>query len=423
MTPSKISAAVLLLMFACVLSLSCTSQAEQSSVAEEQIFTVERGDIRIDIMASGNLKTSQEANLTFGSSGTVQEVLVGIGDYVEEDEVLARIDTLSLEQNLISAQASVKTAQLNLERAKEPTTTASGTEILTAPDPLDIEIKELQLENAQLNLKEAEEKLKDATLTAPFDGLVAEVNISVGDEASESAVAMRIIDPTKFEVDVLVSETEIYQVEVGAQATVQVDAMSMIAFPAKVTHISPSATIQSGVVNFEIGVEIDSLERVSGMQEQPRPNISAGEIPERIKQAIEAGQITQEQVEEMIGQRQQGSQQGQVTATVPEDFQLREGLTVTVSILVDERDSVLLVPNSAIMSRGRMSYVQVASLSGVTEERMIQTGVSDYQYTEVTSGLSEGEQVVVPQGTATTATTSQTQGPRMMIPGMGRPPR
>ena len=284
MTSSKINATVLLLIFACVLLLSCTSQSEPSSVVEDQIFTVERGNIRIDIMASGNLKTSREANLTFGSSGTVQEVLVGIGDYVEEDEVLARIDTLSLEQNLISAQASVKTAQLNLERAKEPTTTASGTEILTAPDPLDIEIKELQLENAKLNLKEAEEKLRNATLTAHFDGLVAEVNISVGDVASESAVAMRLIDPTKFEVDVLVSETEIYQVEVGAQATVQVDAMSMIAFPEKVAHISPSATIQSGVVNFEVGVEIDSLERVSGMQEQPRLNISAGEIPERLKQ-------------------------------------------------------------------------------------------------------------------------------------------
>ena len=416
----NVSAMVLLLMIAGILFFGCASQADSTPVTENQIVTVERGDIKIDIMASGNLVILREANLSFGSSGTVEEVLVGIGDSVEENEVLAKIDTLALEDSLIQAQANVKTAQLNLERAKEPATNASGTEILTAPDPLDIDIKELKLESAKLGLKEAEIKLEEATITAPFDGQVAEVNVSIGDQVSDSTVAVRLIDPTKFEVDVLVSETEIYQVEVGAQATVQVDAMSMIAFPAKVAHISPAATIQSNVVNYEVQVEIDSLETVLGGQEQTRPNISAGEMPERIKQAIEAGQITQEQVEEMMRQRQQGSQQGQTPATMPEDFHLKEGLTVTVSILVDERTNVLLVPNSIIVSQGRNVVVQVMK-DGVIESRSIKTGISDWQYTEVTEGLSEGEQVVTAQTATTTSTTSQQGGPPGgIVPGMGR---
>jgi RND family efflux transporter MFP subunit len=420
----KVSATALLLVIACILSLSCASKAAQSSVAENQMVTVKRGDIKIDITASGNLKTSHEANLTFGSSGTVLEVLAGIGDYVEEGEVLSRIDTLALEQSLSQAQVNVKSAQLNLERALEPKTSSSGTEISSAPDPLDIEIKELQLKNAKQSLKEAEKKLKNSSLIAPFAGLVAEVNIIVGDEISENTVVVRLIDPKKFKVEVLVNEMEIYQVNVGAPATVTVAAMPTIAFPASVTNISPVATVQSNVVNYQVQVEINSLETSMGEQSQATPQVSAGEIPERLKQAIEAGQITQAQVEEMMSQRQQGTQQGQILATMPKDVQLREGLTVTVSIWLDERNNVLLVPNKAITSQGGKPYVQVVAAAGVTEERVVQTGISDWQYTEVTSGLSEGEQVVVPQGSTTTTTpqttTQQQQPSGGIVPSMNR---
>ena len=123
----------------------------------------------------------------------------------------------------------------------------------------------------------------------------------------------------------------------------------------------------------------------------------------------------------MMTRMQQGLQSEQASAVIPEDFQLREGLTVTVMILVDERTDVLLVPNSAITRRGSQNYVQVVSADGTFEERAIQIGIADWQYTEVTEGLSEGEEVVVPQGT--TATTTQ-QGPQggIMIPGVGGPP-
>ena len=121
-------------------------------------------------------------------------------------------------------------------------------------------------------------------------------------------------------------------------------------------------------------------------------------------------------------QSAQKGQQSQVSSAMLEDFQLREGLTVTVSILLDERSNVLLVPNAAITSQGGQSYVQVVSPDGSTTERVIQIGISDWQYTEVTDGLSEGEQVAVPQGTTTTPTTPQREPSGMRIPGLGGPP-
>ena len=158
-------------------------------------------------------------------------------------------------------------------------------------------------------------------------------------------------------------------------------------------------------------------ERQGAMQ-----GLSSEELPDRLQQAIEEGRLTREQVEEMIKKRQQGQggQQGQILMVVTEGFQLREGLTVTVSIIVDEANGVLLVPNAAITSSGGQSYVQVQSADGTAEERAIQTGISDWRFTEITGGLSEGEQITVPQGTATTSTTQSRQG-GMFIPGMSRP--
>jgi hypothetical protein len=63
----------------------------------------------------------------------------------------------------------------------------------------------------------------------------------------------------------------------------------------------------------------------------------------------------------------------------------------------------------------------VVSADGTTEERAVTTGISNWQYTEVTDGLSESEQVVVPEGTTATTTTTQQGGNRVFIPGMGGP--
>ena len=117
----------------------------------------------------------------------------------------------------------------------------------------------------------------------------------------------------------------------------------------------------------------------------------------------------------------QSGQQRQSPTAIPEDFRLREGLTVTVSIIVDERNNVLLVPNAAITTQGGQTFVQLPATDGVLEQCAVQTGISDFQFTEVTGGLSEGEQIIVPEGTIATTPTTRRSG--MFIPGIGGPPR
>jgi multidrug efflux pump subunit AcrA (membrane-fusion protein) len=358
-----------------------------------QTATVQAGNLTVEISGSGNLALSSTEDVTFEMAGTVQEVLVEEGDSVEEGQVLARLDTsewedelTTLELDLLQAKISVENAELDLERAEEN-------------DSEDIYIKKLQLKLAKERLGQREQALEEASeaspeVTAPFDGFITKVNVSGGDEVKKGTVAVSLADPDKFEVDILVSEMDISEVEKGGSATLQADAISGLSFPAKVTYIAPTATIQSGVVNYKVTVEVESVSNISqvppsGMTPPQGFTPPAGQGNSSISQPV-----------------------GTFRA-----IQLREGLTVTVNIIVDQRTNVLLVPSGAITTQGWQSYVEVLLPDGTIERRAIKTGITDYVNTEVTDGLDEGEKVIVPQGTDTT---TQQEGPGGgMFPGDG----
>jgi HlyD family secretion protein len=499
----KIILVALILAGLSVTQFGCGSASDEAETLENQVATVQRGNLVTDITAAGNLALSYTAEPAFKIAGYVEEVLVEEGDSVEEGQVLARLDSTTLEQSVTTAERAVKSAEMSLEQAdnsyqelitpypyqtygyivpdcvqeiditlarmeeaeeeiREGITGESysigevldklveATEVLSEartrlawgfgagirPTGLDywtLRTAQLKVDSAQLSLeKEVEaldkaiDELEKAVVVAPFAGFITSVNVEGGDEVYKGTVVAQLADPDKFEADILVSEMDIMEVKEGGEAWVQVDAMSGLSLPAEVVHISPTATIQSGVVNYEVKVEIESLEAVMQEQQEARQEVigrlSSGELPEHLQQAIEEGQITQEQVEEMMKQMQQvqESQQGQTPTAIPEDFQLREGLTVTVSIILDERDDVLLVPNGAVSTQGGQTYVQVMSVDGTIEQRSVTTGITNYVNTEVISGLSEGEQVIVPQGTTSTSTTTQERQGMMFF---GGPPR
>jgi len=165
---------------------------------------------------------------------------------------------------------------------------------------------------------------------------------------------------------------------------VQIDA-TQISLPAKVTNIAPTATIQQGVVNYKVTVEVQSLQPI-------QPSTSGGT---QTPQSTEDGQAS--------------------SPNAPQATLVKEGLSVTITIPVQQKNNVLLVPNRAISRQGKNTVVQVLN-NGVTESRTIKTGISDFQNTEVTDGLGEGEEVIIPQATTTTSTPSPGQG----IFGIGR---
>ena len=288
------------------------------------------------------------------------------------------------------------------------------------------------MDSAKLSLADAQEQLANAVIYAPFSGRIAEVNVAVGDQVTSSTVVIRLIDPNLMETNIAVSEMDVYQINVGDKATVELNAVSSVKLPAKVASISPVATIQSGVVNYSVNVKVDPISSIKEQQTStstssgnsqgetpvtPPAGTETGQVPQRLQQAIDEGRLTQEQVDEMMQNMSQGgagfnrrsgtqsTQAESSSSMLPEGFELKEGLTVTVTIVVEQKQDILRVPNSAISNRGGTTTVQVIK-DGVTEQRDITTGITDYQYTEVTSGLTEGEQIVIAESSDSSSAAS-----------------
>ncbi|MFC2002245.1 efflux RND transporter periplasmic adaptor subunit [Chloroflexota bacterium] len=385
--------------------------------AERQVIEAERGVIDAEHQVTAEELDLLQAQINLNNAELALEEI--------EEESTDRQEIEVKELQLEIAEQRLVDAQIALEEAANEGVADARLELEDAK--LDLEDAQLAVEDAQVALEDAKKTLADAKqdldeakndspeVKAPFTGFITKVNVSGGEEIKKGTVAVTLADPSKFEADIMVSEMDILQVKLGGEAEVSVDAIPGMSLPAEVTHISPTATISQGVVNYKVKVAIQSLEAVMQERQASRQeaiqNIQQGELPERIKQAIEEGRMTQEQAEAMMQQRQQGQggQSRQGSAAIPEDFQLREGLTITVSIIVDERNNALLVPNSAITTQGRQTFVQVPAADGTPEQRMIQTGISDYQFTEVIEGLSEGEQIIVPEGTTSSTPTPQGQ--------------
>jgi len=359
-------------------------------------------------------------------------------------EVLAEPDN----SGVTITEVSLKQLQLDLNQkklaaAEEAVEVAQGDVVEARKD---IEDAQVAVADAQEDLDGAREELDEAMATsleivAPFDGFITRANVEGGDEVLAGTVAVQLADPEKFEADILVSEMDILPVKLGGEAWVQVDAMSGLTLPAKVTHIAPTATIQQGVVNYKVTVELDLSAPLASVTPSERPEqpetgpealsrrldeaVKAGRITqeqaeqfkqrlEQMDEAVKAGRISQEQVEEMRKRFEQGGTGEIRRGMMPETIQLREGLTVTVTVIVEEKNDVLLVPNQAIIRQGNETFVRV-SKDGVTTERLIKTGISNWQYTEVTEGLGEGEKVVVTGTVATNSPTTPESGKRMPL--------
>ncbi len=282
----------------------------------------------------------------------------------------------------------------------------------------DVVEAEQALENAKLDLVDAEATLEDAQkdydealsmspeIRAPFDGFVTQVNVAGGDEVLKGTVAVQIAKSGKFEADILVSEMDISDIQIGSVATVTADANMGSVFPAKVTHIAPTATISSGVVNYTVKVELDEVQSASQNQTaagfpgmggfMPSGNMTLPEGFSPPEGFQPSGNFTLPEGMEFP------SMPGfsMMPSTASGDFQLREGLSVTVSIIVDSRMDALMVPNGAVTTEGFQSYVNVIKESGEKEKRAVQTGISNWAYTEITEGLSEGERVEVTLNTS-----------------------
>lgn len=301
----------------------------------------------------------------------MKEILDGTSVAVTNDVLL---QVAKYKFQVEQSQRQLDNAQLAVEDAGKAVNSAR----------LDVKEAEQAVKDAQSDLDEA--KSKSPIIKAPFAGFITKINVKGGDEVFKGTIAMQIADPNQFEANIMVTEKDVFSVKVDGDATVSIDALSGVSFPAKITAIAPLATTSQGVVSYKVTVKITSLQPSATSTNASAQKTTTG-----------ASNITQ-------------------------NITLKSGLTATVTIVTQKKDNVLVVPNRAITRQGQTYVVQVAKGTS-TETRNVKTGMADSKNTEITEGLSEGEQVVIATSTGTASTSNnRTKSVPVGIPGISAPP-
>lgn len=227
---------------------SAEVQLEQAQLAFEQAAQNEREGIQA---AEANLRNA-EASLQRLLDGATAEQRAAVDAQVAQAR--ANLDKLRGEQRIgsvQSAQASVNAAQANLARANAGATTAE-----LAQAQAQVEAASAQLESARLNLAKG-------TLTAPFAGTIARINVEIGDLAGTSPLpAVQIVDTSELRIEVNVSDTDVARVRIGQSARITIDGIPGRTFSGSVTFIAPTASVVGNIRTFPVRVTLDQQDEL-----------------------------------------------------------------------------------------------------------------------------------------------------------------
>lgn len=233
-----------------------------------------------------------------------------------------------------AAQGNVQAAEANLARAQ-----AAYDRLLEPPNENEIAIVEAQVAAAQTNLDLAMLRLAQSQIVAPIAGTVANVIVHEGELAAPGAPAITVVNEEAFHITVSVDEIDIDEIALGQEVAVSVDALPDTAVSGTITEIAPTSATSGGVVTYLVTINIDSTQAET----------------------------------------------------------LRPGMSANASIVVDEVDDVLIVPNWAIRLNREtgQAFVNLQQADGTIEEVVVETGLRNEQFSEVLAGLSAGDTVVL----------------------------
>jgi HlyD family secretion protein len=311
---------------------------------------------------AGSVSACRRSKLAPPLGGRIEKLTVREGDRVKQGQVLLELwhedlaarERVAREQQLTARAHVVEACQVadNAEREAARARQLKDKNFISEErvDRAESEAKARRAgcEAARALVQEAEARIvaarADTTRTvvrAPFDGIVAEVNGEVGEFLTPSPPgiptlpAIDLIDDSCLYVSAPIDEVDAAQLKVGMQAKVTLDAYRGKQFEGKLRRIAPY---------------------VLAIEKQART----------VEVEVEFGNPGQARY-------------------------LLVGYSADVEIVTERRDQATRIPTGALLPGKR---VLVLGGSGVLEERNVGTGVSNWEFTEITSGLSTGEKVV-----------------------------
>jgi HlyD family secretion protein len=360
-THAKRAALLALVIAAIAIAVWYFTRADPVAVVVAPV-TSGRVETTIANTRAGSVMACRRSKLAPPLGGRIDKLTVREGDRVKQGQLL-----IELWNDDLVARERVSAEQLQTARARQREACALADIAVRAAersrqlraqgfvseDAVDRAVSEAEAKqagcaSAVTQVREAEARIRASkadtartVVRAPFDGIVAEVNGEVGEFLTPSPPgiptlpAIDLIDDSCLYVSAPIDEVDAAQLKVGMSGRITLDAYRGKHFTGKVRRIAPYVlALEKQARTVEVEVEFDD----------------------------------------------------------PGDARhLLVGYSADIEVVVAGRDDVLRVPTTAIQPGSR---VLVLGAGGVLEERTVETGLSNWEYTEVRAGLSRGEQVV-----------------------------
>ncbi len=352
---NRVISLILLIVLICTLLLGGCGNTEEK-VAESEL-TVKVAAAKIQYIAktsqySGVVRGINEVNVMAKAPARVSAINVKPGDYVTQGKVLLTLDSSDYEASIRQAEAAVAmaeagkrandaqkaTALANYERTLKlhegGAVSDSQLEAAKAQyDALNSGSAEAGVEQARAALQQAQNSVGNCTITAPINGVVGTIALSLGETASLQSPAAVISDTSRLEIEVQVSESEIAYVKEGSEVKVTVSAVRPEPFNGSVESVSVAADPSSR--NYKVKITMDNPDNL-----------------------------------------------------------IKSGMFAQLALATVSEADALCVPRNAVIPKGSKSVVYIVDEDSRARLVEVETGIENSSYIQVVKGLKEGQQVI-----------------------------
>lgn len=336
-----------------------TGCSKKSSFTYTEAEAVKQ-DIVNSVTATGTIEPVTSVDVGTQVSGVISKLYVDYNSVVKAGEVIAELDRTNLMSELSSAQASLKSAQSELDYQKtnyERYKALYDKGLISANDFEQARLSYVQAQQRtqqqKESVKKAQTNLGYATITSPIDGVVLSKEVEEGQTVASSFSTPTLFkiarDLTDMRVIADVDEADIGDVKEGQRVTFTVDAFPDDTFEGQVTQVRQEATTESNVVTYEVVISA--------------PN---------------------------------------------DDLKLKPGLTANVVIFTMEAKDVLAVPSKALRFTPREAMLNSDETITDTDAKekvwvkegsnlkavAVETGMTNGTLTQITKGLKPGTHVL-----------------------------
>ena len=329
-----------------------------------ELVSVERGKVEATVnnTRSGTIKACHRAKLSAPAGGQIAHLLVKKGERVKAGQILLELWNKDLQaqaslanEALITAQNQEKQACFQADLAQEEAQRAVKLQLkgFISPEGMDqknsaarvaragCEAAKSMTGQSRSRIAAARADLDRLVLRAPFDGIVAEISGELGEYATPSPPgiptppSIDLIDDSCLFVSAPIDEVDAARIKVGQTVRITLDAIKGESFAGRIRRIAPYVLeIEKQARTVEVEVDF---------------------------------------------------------ADVPAGDRLLVGYSADVEIVYAEHDHVLRIPSQALQDGKQVLYYN----HGVLEERTVSTGLANWDETEITAGLNEGDRIVL----------------------------